>query len=104
MATALTPRQVSTIREWVGDEVPLAVLQEKWDLTGDIDLTILSVLRHRRSQMIVDEPSVMVVDGLTINQSMNISALDALIESFAKKGTTGRYSTGVAHLVRRGYR
>jgi len=46
-------------------------------------------LRHRKAQLVNDEPGVLVADGITINQTENMRSLNNQIDAFTAAGGTG---------------
>ena len=88
MAT-ITAGEEAVLRSFVGDEVLLSDLQSRYDRLEDFDEVVLEVLRHQLSEFVSDGSAVIVIDGITINNTENIRALRQQIKDFENNGGTG---------------
>ena len=88
MAT-ITAGEEAVLRSFVGDEVLLSDLQSRYDRLEDFDEVVLEVLRHQLSEFVSDGSAVIVIDGITINNTENIRALRQQIKDFESNGGTG---------------
>ena len=91
--STITAGEESVLRSFVGDEVLLSDLQERYDRLENFDEVVLEVLRHQLSVLVADGSAVVVIDGITINNTENIRALRTQIKDFESNGGTGLEDT-----------
>jgi len=92
MAT-ITEGQEAVLRSFVGEEVVTADLQERYDRLDNFDEVVLEVLRGQLAVLVSDGSAVVVVDGITINNTENIRAMRQQIKDFENNGGTGLETT-----------
>lgn len=86
---AFTDDEEAVLRSFVGDTADLGDMEEAYDRLGNFDEVVLETLRHQLSVMVSDETSLFVIDGMTLNKTENIRALERKIKDFKNQGGTG---------------
>lgn len=83
----LTQDQLRVVRSWVGEAADEATLQERYARLSDLDGVILEEMRAQYAALI-EQPSSISVDGVSIGYGENIRALRERINDFVKVGGT----------------
>lgn len=86
---AISDGQMAVLRSFVGGTASDDDLEDRYRRLGSFDAVILETLRSRLAVMVLDEPGVFSVDGLTINQTDNIRSLRAAISEFETSNGSG---------------
>lgn len=81
----LSDRELQSVRAWVGSQVETSKLQERMRRLGDIDDVVLEELRSQHSEL-MQQPSNLGVDGLSIGIDGNLTALERKIKQFIIEG------------------
>jgi hypothetical protein len=84
----LTENELQSVRAWVGTQVDTSKLQERMRRLGDIDEVVLEELRSQHSEL-MQQPSQLGVDGLSIGIDGNLTALERKIRQFISEGGLG---------------
>lgn len=84
----LTDAEEMIIRAWVGDDVDISILQERYNRLGDIDEVILEELNSQLANLL-SQPTSISVDGISISTGSNVSGLRDRLKDFRAVGGTG---------------
>lgn len=84
---ALTPDQISTIRDDVGD-VSITTLQRTYDRVGTVEGTIVALLRAQLAPLLARPASFTIPGEYAENRAANIKALQDRIDQLAASAAT----------------
>lgn len=103
---APTPEDIEIARSWVGDAADQDAFLERFDrLGGDLLSTIQDQLRASLMAMVLDQPgSAGTPEGLSYNNTANISALRDALKDITAQGTDVPLGPRVTRLKRVDYR
>lgn len=84
-----TADELTLARSWIGNTEEEDVFAERYDRLEDLDKAILESMRAQLSVMLFDQPSsISTPDGLSVQFTQNITALQQLIKNFVAMGGT----------------
>lgn len=100
----LTTEQIEEARRWVGNEPADAILDDIFDRTGTLRLTIDEVLHDRYAELVRTPASFSIPGEYSQSTADNLKALKTLMAEFAGAVVTGDVNgaSNVKRLVRYG--
>lgn len=82
----LTPRQRAWIRDEIGDTVPDADIDERYESIGSVRGTVVSLLRRRITQWLENPATVSLSGVASVSLKDNIAAVEKRIAALLKLG------------------
>lgn len=83
----LDSEQETVVRAWVGDDVELEVLDERYDRLGTLDATVEEELRYQLAQLKNQPSSLTLPSGLSLSWNDRVRMAQEQLKDFLNHGS-----------------